>query len=81
MHSVVKLMWFREHIDEGKSFYSHDEMLELIERYVSVRVLPNITCWSVVHSQYVDLVLMLDYGARKLSVYMCWCVPTSLGIP
>jgi len=34
MHSVVKLMWFREHIDEGKSFYSYDEMLELIERFV-----------------------------------------------
>ena len=34
LHAVVKLMWFREHVDKDKTFYSHEEMLELIERYM-----------------------------------------------
>ena len=33
--AVVKLMWFRERIDKDKSFYSHEELLELVERYVA----------------------------------------------
>ena len=28
-------MWFRERIDKDKDFYSHEEMLELFERYVA----------------------------------------------
>jgi len=35
LHAVVKLMWFREHVDKDKTFYSHEEMLELIERYIA----------------------------------------------
>jgi len=34
LHAVVKLMWFREHVDKDKNFYSREEMLELVERYI-----------------------------------------------
>ena len=31
---VIKLMWFKEHIDVDKKFYNHSEMLEFVERLV-----------------------------------------------
>ena len=39
--SVTKLMWFRERVDEEKQYYTLDEMLELIDRFVSIQILPN----------------------------------------
>eukprot|EP00731_Ephydatia_muelleri_P004820 Em0002g996a len=32
-NEVMKLMWFKEHLDASKKFYTHSEMVEFVERF------------------------------------------------
>ncbi|KAL5505932.1 hypothetical protein EMCRGX_G007479 [Ephydatia muelleri] len=33
-NEVMKLMWFKEHLDASKKFYTHSEMVEFVESYL-----------------------------------------------
>ena len=45
-------MWFREHVDETKLFYSTSEMLELIERYCMIHSIREI--WGATRLKWIE---------------------------